>query len=74
MRTLKGSERDRWRNIWCILRSIDLYELEGGDFPVVDWPIFRDNPHAYFVRNFDNQIGDAIWEVVEKRMPPAPTT
>ena len=57
MKIFKGSERSRWRNIWCILRSIDLFELDLTSCPDFDWPKFRDNPHSYFVRNFDNRIG-----------------
>ena len=56
--------RKAWRNIWCILRSLDRHEIECDS---LDWPRFRDDPHAYFVR-CDDATSDAIWAAVERRM------
>ena len=59
-----GTLRNQWRNIWCILRSLDRHEIQ---YPDLDWPKFRDDPHGYFVR-CDTATADAIWAAVEKRM------
>ena len=56
--------RKDYRNIWCILRSLDRHEI---NCPSLDWPAFRDDPHAFFVR-CDTPTADAIWKAVEKRM------
>ena len=30
MKRLSKEDRARWRNIWCILRSLDWHELEAS--------------------------------------------
>ena len=32
MATLSKKERAQWRNIWCILRSLDMHELKDLKF------------------------------------------
>ena len=65
---ISADERAKWRNIWCILRSLDKDEVEaaepGRDF---DWPRFRDAPQQYLIRA-DAQQADGIWRAVEKRL------
>ena len=65
MKRLTQDDRDQWRNIWCILRSIDFREIK--DLSLVDWGKFRSDPHGYLVRSGDSRA-DAIWAAVEKRM------
>ena len=68
--TLSTEERARWRNIWCILRSMDwheLAELNQYDSPDFDYNKFRDEPHRYLLQADDRQAG-AIWRAVEKRL------
>ena len=63
-------ERSVWRNIWCVLRTIDLYELkESGatNCPDFDWEKFAADPHSYLIRTDDRQA-HAIWKAVEKRI------
>ena len=60
------AEAKRWRNVWCILRSLDRFEIKT-DHPDFDWFTFRQEPHEYFARNFDSPIGRAIWDAVENR-------
>ena len=70
MSKLTDTERAKWRNIWCILRSLDWYELEAagaGDIRDFDWPKFRDSPHAYVIRTDESQAA-VIWAAVEKRL------
>ena len=66
---ISASERSRWRNIWCILRSLDWHDISGGSYglSIGDWVKFRSNPHGYLIRTDDRQA-DAIWRAVEKRM------
>ena len=56
--------RKNYRNIWCILRSLDRHEI---DCPGLDWPAFRDHPHEFFLR-CDDPTSDSIWKAVEKRL------
>ena len=70
MRKLSKEERSQWRNIWCILRSLDWHELEAsgaGDIEEFGWHEFRDYPHQYLIQASDRQA-DAIWTAVEKRL------
>ena len=60
--------RHEFRNIYCILHSLDAYELTDLDQDEFDWPKFRDNPHDYFLKCPDG-LADGIWKAVEKRMP-----
>ena len=65
--------RKNYRNIWCILRSIDMHEVEFSDPARVEewkayrWAEFRDDPHSYFLR-CEDVVADAIWEAVENRL------
>ena len=65
--------REHWRNIWCILRSIDRHEVKFSDpalqqeWEAYHWPRFRDNPHGHFIK-CDSRVSDAIWEIVLERM------
>ena len=68
MKTLSKEARAQWRNVWCILRSLDFYELRESGATVglsFNWPAFRRDPHGYLVRADDRQA-DAIWAAVEK--------
>ena len=65
MTKLSDADRVQWRNIWCILRSLDLHELKR--VPNFDWDNFRDKPHRYLISTDDRQAA-AIWDAVEKRM------
>ena len=56
--------RRAYRNIWCILRSLDRHEIK---LESLDWESFRDDPHAFFIK-CDTPTADAIWEAVERRM------
>ena len=71
-----------FRDALCILRSIDLYELQTvGLWCNADessktyvwaghdweqWVNFRDAPYEYFIRA-DNDSSDRIWAVIEQR-------
>lgn len=69
MKKLTDADRAQWRNIWCILRSLDWHEISGGSFglSVGEWGKFRSDPHGYLIRTDDRQA-DAIWRAVEKRL------
>ena len=56
----------QWLNIYCILRSLDLHELDGG-MPGFDWESFRDDPHQYFLK-CPSSVSDMIWDAVKRRM------
>ena len=65
--------RRNYRNVWCILRSIDQHEVrfsdpkwekEWNDFR---WAAFRENPHEYFLQAPDI-VSDAIWAALEVRL------
>ena len=74
------SLRTAYRNIWCILRSLDLHEIEAqfaaGPLDTQwrenlcdwHWPSFRDDPHVYFL-TVNDTIADCIWRAVMARMP-----
>ena len=66
MKYLSNDDRAEWRNIWCILRSIDLHELDELA-PFSCWPSFREDPHGFLVLA-DDRTADAIWRVIEKRL------
>ena len=69
--TITKEQRGMWRNIWCVLRSLELDELQeaGAIVPLgFNWPAFRHNPHGYLIRTDDSQAA-VIWAAVEKRMP-----
>ena len=77
MKTLSKEARSQWRNVWCILRSLDHYELEEvgvSELPEgwvaldLGWPDFCDNPHRYLLQT-DVAQAAIIWRAVEKRMP-----
>ena len=70
-----------FRNALCILRSIDLYELQTiGLWTDADktaqsreagrdwdrWEHFRDAPYEYFI-SIDDETSDKIWAVIEQR-------
>ena len=69
----ESSLRTNYRNIWCVLRSIDMGEVEFSDparaeeWKMYRWAKFRDDPHSYFIR-CEPAVADAIWEAVEKRL------
>ena len=73
MMSLSSKSRAQWRNIWCILRSLDCHEVEFSnpalqkDWVESEWEIFREHPHSFVVRCSD-KVADAIWEAVERRM------
>ena len=77
MKYLSNDDRAEWRNIWCILRSLDYHELrragsewglsEGWDPLNVGWPKFRDDPHGYLLQT-DVAQAAIIWSAVEKRL------
>ena len=67
MKKISTAERAEWRNIWCLLRSIDADEIEEAAGPDFDWPRFRDDPHKYLIRT-DQRQSDAIWRAVEKKL------
>ena len=62
--------RSEWRNIYCILHSLDAYEIKiPEDTPTeFDWSAFRDSPHQYLLQCSDG-VAELIWKAVEKRMP-----
>ena len=62
--------RHEWRNIYCILHSLDAHEIKiPEDTPTeFDWPAFRDNPHQYLLKCSDG-VAELIWKAVEKRLP-----
>ena len=62
---ISGKERSQWRNVWCVLRSLDWHEIR--DLSIGDWGKFRSDPHGYLIRADDSQA-DAIWAAVEKRL------
>ena len=65
---LSKEDRAQWRNVWCVLRSLDSHEIEPDRIiKVVDWRFFCLDPHAYLIRANDRQA-DAIWTAVEKRL------
>ena len=69
--TITKEQRQAWRNIWCILHSLDLHELRAAgasDDIFFHWESFRADPHRYVLRTDDFQAA-AIWAAVEKRMP-----
>ena len=65
--------RSMWRNIYCILRSIDKDEVKFSDPRMQEewdkfrWSNFRDDPHGFIVR-CDTYFAEAIWQAVERRM------
>lgn len=69
----KNELRKSWRNIWCILRSIDQDEVQfetlarKQEWDRWHWSRFREDPHGFFVR-CDTFFADAIWAAVEKRL------
>ena len=63
--TLSKEERARWRNIWCILRSLEWHDLI--ELSIVDWGKFKHDPHGFLLRT-DDRRADAIWRAVEKRL------
>ena len=70
MKKLTDADRRQWRNIWCILRSLDWHELDAcgaGDIEEFGWIEFRDEPHRYLLRTDDRQAA-CIWAAVEKRL------
>ena len=67
VKEISADARAQWRNIWCVLRSLDLHELNECDSPHFDYAKFRDEPHRYLIRTDDRQA-DAIWRAVEKRL------
>ena len=67
MKTLSKEARSQWRNVWCILRSLDLHELAEAGGRDINWRDFRADPHSYLVRT-DDRNADAIWRAVEKRL------
>lgn len=58
-----------WRNAWCVIRSIDHYELaDVGLCLYADrWTLFRDHPHEFLIRA-DDKTAQLIWSVVCGRM------
>ena len=69
MKKISEAERDTWSNIWCILRSINWWDIEGKgglDYDT-DWLLFCDDPHGFLIRADDRKAA-AIWAAVEKRM------
>ena len=67
---ISADERAQWRNVWCILRGLDWFELEESgaeDIEGYSWPEFSDDPHSYLIKTDDAQA-DAIWRAVEKRL------
>ena len=70
MTKLTAADRSQWRNIWCILRSLDNDELEASGavyVPGFDWFKFQADPHAYLIHAEHVQAA-AIWRAVEKRL------
>ena len=65
--------RKNYRNIWCILRSIDAHEVKFSDparaeeWKFYEWTKCQANPHSYFAR-CEPAVADAIWDAVEKRL------
>ena len=65
--------RKNYRNIWCILRSIDMHEVQFSDpeleekWEAYRWDKFRENPHMYFT-SCSTIVADAIWAAVDKRL------
>ena len=65
--------RKNYRNVWCILRTIDQQDVSFSDPALEDewkicwWTAFRESPHRFFIR-CDTRVADAIWAVVEKRL------
>ena len=58
--------RKQYRNVWCILRSLDRHEIDLT-FTAAQWYEFRNFPHEYFIE-CDTPTSDAIWKAVEKRL------
>ena len=70
VKEISADERAQWRNVWCILRGLDWFELEESgaeDIEGYSWPEFSDDPHSYLIKTDDAQA-DAIWRAVEKRL------
>ena len=70
MKKLTEADRAQWRNVWCILRSLDWPELDAagaGDIEEFGWYEFRAEPHRYLLRTDDRQAS-VIWRAVEKRL------
>lgn len=69
--TVSDKLRKDYRNVWCILRSIDMDEVEFSDparaeeWKAYLWAAFRDNPHHFFIK-CEPIVSDAIWAAVEK--------
>ena len=62
MTNLSKEDRARWRNIWCILRSLDRDELEAAmgrvkRLPASTWAEFRNDPCGYLIRTYDRSGG-----------------
>lgn len=56
----------RFRNALRILRGIDLHEFVAAGLDAKDYPAFRAEPHAWFIRA---SCADAarLWQVIEGR-------
>ena len=67
MKKLTDADRSQWRNIWCILRSLDWWDFDESVRDQVNWKSFLPDPHGYVIRTDDRQA-DAIWRAVEKRL------
>ena len=77
LQKMDDERRAEYRNIWCILRSLDQHEVEAQFDSVPDsdrrnlvdwdWPKFRNDPHAFYIKANDT-LSAAIWRGVKERM------
>ena len=63
----RANLRKNYRDVWCILRTLDLHEEVDATRTGFDWDLFRRDPHRYFIRCQDD-VADMIWAAVEKRL------
>jgi hypothetical protein len=69
--------RLEFRNLICVLRSIDRYELvEAGviggmdhDTDLFAWTSFQANPYEWFVRA-DDDTAEKLWRLMQRRANP----
>ena len=67
--------RGELRNVLCIMRSIDRWELvergviHDGDKGDKDWENFRRNPYDWFIKAPDQQQ-HGLWELIMDRHKP----
>jgi hypothetical protein len=67
--------RHDFRNGLCIIRSIDMHQLEKAgvirDGDGKAWQAFRSNPERFFLC-CEEAAAEALWGLIERRLEPVP--